>query len=107
VWEPTTAERAYNEGRSTQVPVNPVVCVKGRVRAICAARIRSWCLSDNSRPRHEGLFAAHDIHPLALQDRLKPLALTDIEKRQRRTGRLFRAALELGNVAQPDPNWSK
>jgi hypothetical protein len=29
-WEPTTAERAYNEGRSTQVPVNPVVRVKGR-----------------------------------------------------------------------------
>jgi hypothetical protein len=29
-WEPTKAERAYNEGRSTQVPVNPVVKVKGR-----------------------------------------------------------------------------
>jgi hypothetical protein len=29
-WEPTDAERAYNEGRSTQVPVNPVVRVKGR-----------------------------------------------------------------------------
>lgn len=29
-WEPTVAERAYNEGRSTQVPVNPVVRVKGR-----------------------------------------------------------------------------
>jgi hypothetical protein len=29
-WEPTEAERAYNEGRSTQVPVNPVVHVKGR-----------------------------------------------------------------------------
>ena len=29
-WEPTRAERAYNEGRSTQVPVNPVVRVKGR-----------------------------------------------------------------------------
>ena len=29
-WEPTEAERAYNEGRSTQVPVNPVVKVKGR-----------------------------------------------------------------------------
>ena len=28
-WEPTDAERAYNEGRSTQVPVNPVVRVKG------------------------------------------------------------------------------
>jgi hypothetical protein len=23
-WEPTEAERAYNKGRSTQVPVNPV-----------------------------------------------------------------------------------
>jgi len=29
-WEPTGAEQAYNEGRSTQVPVNPVVRVKGR-----------------------------------------------------------------------------
>jgi len=29
-WEPTEAERAYNEDRSTQVPVNPVVRVKGR-----------------------------------------------------------------------------
>ena len=29
-WEPTEAERAYNEGRSSQVPVNPVVRVKGR-----------------------------------------------------------------------------
>lgn len=31
-WEPTEAERAYNEGRSTQVPVNPVVRIKGRFR---------------------------------------------------------------------------
>lgn len=30
VWEPTDAEKAYNEGRSTQVPVNPVVRVRGR-----------------------------------------------------------------------------
>ena len=29
-WEPTEAERAYNEGRSTQVPVNPIVRVNGR-----------------------------------------------------------------------------
>jgi hypothetical protein len=29
-WEPTEAEIAYNEGRSTQVPVNPVLRVKGR-----------------------------------------------------------------------------
>lgn len=29
-WEPTDAEKAYNEGRSTQVPVNPVLRVKGR-----------------------------------------------------------------------------
>jgi hypothetical protein len=29
-WEPTAWERAYNEGRSTQVPVNAVVRVKGR-----------------------------------------------------------------------------
>jgi hypothetical protein len=29
-WQPTEAEKAYNEGRSTQVPVNPVVRIKGR-----------------------------------------------------------------------------
>lgn len=29
-WEPTEAERAYNEGRSTQIPFNPVLHVKGR-----------------------------------------------------------------------------
>jgi hypothetical protein len=29
-WEPTAAEQAYNEGRSTQVPANAVVQVKGR-----------------------------------------------------------------------------
>jgi hypothetical protein len=29
-WEPTDSEKAYNAGRSTQVPVNPVVRVKGR-----------------------------------------------------------------------------
>jgi len=29
-WEPVESERAYNEGRSTQVPVNPVVRVRGR-----------------------------------------------------------------------------
>lgn len=29
-WEPTETERAYNEGRSTQVPVNPAVRVRGR-----------------------------------------------------------------------------
>lgn len=29
-WRPTDAEIAYNEGRSTQIPVNPVVNIKGR-----------------------------------------------------------------------------
>lgn len=29
-WKPTEAERAYNEGRSTQIPVNTVVCIKER-----------------------------------------------------------------------------
>jgi hypothetical protein len=28
-WEPTTAERAYNEGRSTQVPMTPRVPLRG------------------------------------------------------------------------------
>jgi hypothetical protein len=29
-WEPTGFQRAYDEGRSTQVPVNPAVRVKSR-----------------------------------------------------------------------------
>lgn len=29
-WEATEYQRAYNEGRSTQVPVNPALKVKGR-----------------------------------------------------------------------------
>lgn len=29
-WEPSSAVKAYNEGRSTQIPVNPVVKVRGR-----------------------------------------------------------------------------
>jgi hypothetical protein len=29
-WEPTEAQRAYNDGRSTQVPVNPALRIKGR-----------------------------------------------------------------------------
>jgi hypothetical protein len=33
-WEPTESERAYNEGLSTQVPVNAVVRVKGRFRRL-------------------------------------------------------------------------
>jgi hypothetical protein len=30
IWEPSEAERDYNAGRSTQIPLNPVVRVKGR-----------------------------------------------------------------------------
>jgi hypothetical protein len=30
VWEPTSAERAYNEGRSTQIPMAPVVRLRSR-----------------------------------------------------------------------------
>ncbi|HXZ02694.1 MAG TPA: hypothetical protein VEI03_22070 [Stellaceae bacterium] len=29
-WEPSAAERAYNEGRSTQIPVKPMVRLRGR-----------------------------------------------------------------------------
>jgi len=29
-WDLTEAQRAYKEGRSTQIPINPVVRVKGR-----------------------------------------------------------------------------
>jgi hypothetical protein len=28
-WEPPTAERDYNEGRATQVPMNPMVHPRG------------------------------------------------------------------------------
>jgi hypothetical protein len=31
-WEPSDSVRAYNEGRSTQIPVNPAVKVKSRFR---------------------------------------------------------------------------
>jgi hypothetical protein len=31
-WEPSDSVRAYNEGRSTQIPVNPTVKVKSRFR---------------------------------------------------------------------------
>jgi hypothetical protein len=29
-WEPSESERDYNERRSTQIPLNPVVRIKGR-----------------------------------------------------------------------------
>ena len=29
-WEPSSAERAYNEGRSTQVPMTPLVKLRSR-----------------------------------------------------------------------------
>jgi hypothetical protein len=29
-WEPTDFQRAYNEGRSTQIPINPALRIKGR-----------------------------------------------------------------------------
>lgn len=31
-WDYTAAEKAYNEGRTTQVPVNPIIRLKGRFR---------------------------------------------------------------------------
>ncbi len=31
-WEPSDSVRAYNEGRSTQIPVNPAVKVKSRFK---------------------------------------------------------------------------
>jgi hypothetical protein len=43
-WEPTDAERAYNDGRSTQVPVNPVVRVKGRFSRRLSDGIRELVL---------------------------------------------------------------
>ena len=50
-WEPAEAEQAYNEGRSTQVPVNPVVRVRGRFssRSRRLSRLTpyrsGWCLA--------------------------------------------------------------
>jgi len=43
-WEPTDAERAYNDGRSTQVPVNSVVRVKGRFSRRLSDGIRELVL---------------------------------------------------------------
>lgn len=31
-WEPSLAEKAYQEGRSTQIPANPDTCLKSRCR---------------------------------------------------------------------------
>ena len=36
-WEPGTWERAYNEGRTTQVPVNPIVRL---VKSRCSRRLK-------------------------------------------------------------------
>ena len=40
-WEPTTAERAYNEGRSTQVPMTPRVRLRGS-RFSRKLRYKTW-----------------------------------------------------------------
>lgn len=37
-WEPTDLEKAYRDGRSTQIPVNAVVRVKGRFSRTLAYR---------------------------------------------------------------------
>lgn len=50
-WEPTEAERAYNEGRSTQVPANAVVRVKGRFARRLGYGGNSLVLSDGRDPR--------------------------------------------------------
>jgi hypothetical protein len=47
-WEPTELQRAYNEGRSTQVPVNPAVRVKAASPAASNTRTRSCGLSDDA-----------------------------------------------------------
>jgi hypothetical protein len=48
-WEPTEFQRAYNEGRSTQVPVNPAVRVKGRFARHLRYQDGSCGLSDGLR----------------------------------------------------------
>lgn len=51
-WEFTEAERAYNEGRSTQVPANAVVRVKGRfARRLSYAAMRSLSSDAPDRER--------------------------------------------------------
>ncbi len=44
-WEPTTAERAYNEGRSTQVPMTPRVRLPSRSRFSRKLRYNSMDLT--------------------------------------------------------------
>lgn len=44
-WEPTQWETAYNEGRSTQVPVNPQVKVNGRFSRRLSYRGKPLCRS--------------------------------------------------------------
>ena len=63
-WEPTEAERAYNEDRSTQIPVNPVLRVKGRFSRRLRDKDRELVLercaqiSTAERPRQRASSAA-------------------------------------------------
>jgi hypothetical protein len=67
-WEPTEAERAYNEGRSTQVPVNPVVRVKGRFSRHLRCRNAELLLERQPNPCRR---AAGDDRP-AQRGRVRP-----------------------------------
>jgi len=56
-WEPPESERAYNEGRSPQIPANPAVKVKSRFRRRLsdAPRGAGVLRPSVTRPRREGL----------------------------------------------------
>ena len=52
-WEFTAAQLAYNEGRSTQVPVNPAVQITGRfLRKLKVGKVELRIERDARRTRH-------------------------------------------------------
>lgn len=65
-WEPTESERGCNEGRSTQVPVNPVVQIRAASPGIYGTAARSWCSSD--KPTLEQLLEVQEHFALAAID---------------------------------------
>jgi hypothetical protein len=69
-WEPTEFEKAYNEGRSTQVPVNPAVRVKGRFARRLSYQDaelrleRGGCTSHHPQPLDFRMKAGRSTNPL-------------------------------------------
>jgi len=56
-WEPSESERAYNEGRSTQIPVNPAV----RVRGWFSRRLRQGNTELIIERRYLGINSLHTV----------------------------------------------